>query len=138
MAKKAQNIDLSVDVTDVVNEKVEAAPKKAAEPTVVQQTVVQTINPALAKQQADNERIKKLNSDFSKQIRGEEKIAYKPPKFYAEILSPIYVFTLNNVDVVVRFDGTTQYFPETVYKFLMAKLARILDGNTSRDSIDSL
>lgn len=138
MAKKTQKPELSVDVTDVINETVEAAPKKAAEAPVIQQTVVQTINPALAKQQADNDRIKKLNAEFIKKIRKEEKIAYKPPKFYAELLSPIYVFTLNNYDVVVRFDGTTQYFPETVYKFLMKKLARILDGNTSQEHISEL
>jgi hypothetical protein len=40
--------------------------------------------------------------------------------------------------VVVRFDGTAQKFPETIYKFLMKKLARILDGNTAQDKITEL
>lgn len=137
MAKKAQS-ELSVDVSEVIEDGVEVASKEVTPTPVVNQTIVQTINPALAKQKDDNERIKRLNKEFEKQIRSEQKIAYKPPKYYAELLSPIYVFTLNNIDVVVRFDGSTQYFPETVYKFLMRKLARILDGNTSQDTVDAL
>ena len=136
MAKKLNEV--SVDVTEVLTDSVEAASKEVAPTPVVQQTIVQTINPALAKQQADNERIKRLNADFLKRIKKESLIAYKPPKFYADILGPIYVFTLNNADVVVRFDGTEQKFPETVYKFLMRKLARILDSNISEQEIKEL
>lgn len=136
MARKTKT-DMTIDVTKDVNKEVAAAPA-AADPQVINQTIVQTINPALAKQRDDNEKIKRLNSEFMAKLRKEERIAYKPPKYYSEILSPIYVFTLNGYDVIVRFDGTTQYFPETVYKFLMKKLARILDGNTSQDVITEL
>jgi len=136
MGKKLN--ESSVDISEVIADSVEVTSKEVAPASVQNTTIVQTINPGLAKQQADNERIKKLNNDFIKQLKKETKIAFKPPKHYADALSPIYIFSLNNHDVVVRFDGTTQYFPETVYKFLMNKLARILDGNVSQNEIKEL
>ncbi len=129
---------MSIDVTDTLTPGVMAEEKSAPPQQVVHKTVVQTVNPALAKHRDDNEKIKRLNGEFMRRLRSEPMITYKPPKFYADILSPIYVFTLNGYDVVVRFDGTAQKFPETIYKFLMKKLARILDGNTAQDMITEL
>ena len=133
---KNQRPELEVDVSSVVNSEAQA-PAKGAE-SVVNQTIVQTINPGLAKQKADNERIRKLNSDFMKKLKSDPIITYAPPKHYAGILSPIYAFTLNGYDVVVRFDGTKQKFPQTVYQYLMVKLARILDSSTSQENIIEL
>lgn len=103
-----------------------------------QQTVVQIVDPAIMKRTDDNERIKRLNAEFKKRLSSEVMITYKPPKFFADILSPIWAFTLNNYDVVVRFDGTPQKFPESIYKHLMNKLARVMDSNTQGGQIDEL
>lgn len=101
-------------------------------------STVQIVDPSVAKREEDNERIKVLNADFRKRLATEELVTYKPPKFYKDILGTVYAFTFNNHDVVVRFDGTPQKFPRTVYDFLMKKLARILDGNTPVQKIDDL
>jgi hypothetical protein len=106
--------------------------------TPIERTIVQTIDPGLSKRLDDNERIKRLNAEFRRKISKEPKISYKPPKFYADILGKIYAYTFNNYDVIVRFDGTEQKFPETVYKHLMKKLARILDSSTPVNEIVEL
>lgn len=133
MAKKQTN-ELEVDVTESVSE----GAKKAPSDTVVNQTIVQTINPALAKQKADNDRIKKLDRDFKSKLAKEKKIKFKPPVYYAQYLSKVYATTLNGVNVVVRFDGTEQEFPETIYNYLMTKLARILESHVPEEKIDEL
>lgn len=99
----------------------------------VTQVVVQTINPALAKGKEDNDRIQQLNAEFRAEVSKDPLVKFKPPKFYAQYLGTIYHYTLNNYDVVVRFDGTEQKFPAKIYNHLMKKLARIMDANTSNE-----
>lgn len=134
MASKKQN-EVEVDVTDIL---AEAAPKKAADAQVVQQTVVQTINPALAKQQADNERIKKLDAEFKRKLKAERKVKYRPPKYYAQYVGNVYATTLNSYNIVVRLDGSEQEFPETIYNYLISKFGRILESHVPEEKIDEL
>jgi len=130
MAKKTNDLD----VTEVL---ADAAPQKAAE-AAVNQTVIQTINPGIAKAKADNERIKKLDADFKRRLAKEEKVTITPPKYYAEYLGSVYAFTLNSYNVVVRFDGTKQQFPKTVADYLLKKFGKVLDSHVSENEIKEL
>ena len=47
----------------------------------------------------------KLDKEFVSSVINEPKITYKPPKFYADRLGKIYAITVNNLDVIVRFDS---------------------------------
>lgn len=104
-------------------------------PTVV----IQNVNPALAKNKEDSDKITRLNAEFRKLLHDDEVITWKPPKFYEQYLGKVYHYTFNNHDVLVRFDGKAQKFPVTVYNHLMAKLARILESNTPNElEVDEL
>lgn len=96
------------------------------------------VSPAVAKRQQDTEDIKDLNRSFAEKLAREPKIPYTPPKYYADIMGKVYPFALNGHTIVVRFDGTKQYFPETVYNFLIKKLGRILDESTPVNKVDNL
>lgn len=153
MAKAKQEItvdDIAFDFTDEEVEleraeveepvkKTKPTPAKVEEKVAPQAPIViQSIDPALGKRKTDNDRLAKQASDFKRMIASEPKIAYTPPKYYANILGSVYAFSFNNVNVVVRFDGTKQYFPATIHEKLMAKLSKILDANTPKEELSSL
>lgn len=126
---------MAKEKTNTLAEEVEVASPASTNTT---QVIVQNVNPGLAKQRADNDRIQKLNKEFIAKIKAEPMVTFKPPKFYADRLSPIYAISVNNLDVIVRFDDTPQKFPQSVYNYLMKKLARILASASMDDRIDEL
>lgn len=99
---------------------------------------VAPISPEQAKRQQDQEEIHRLNQDFAKMLAMEPKIPFKAPKYHAKLLGQVYPFALNSQTFVVRFDGSTQYFPKTVYEYLTDKLGKILDDSTPIEHIDEL
>lgn len=100
--------------------------------------VMNVIDPETAKRKQDQEDIKRLNQEFTKFTMAQRKVAFKPPKYYAEIVGKIYPFTYNGMTFVVRFDGTTQYFPENIYNYLIKKLGKILDESAPVTMTDTL
>lgn len=109
-----------------------STPEVATAPSshIVVQPIIQNLNPGLAKTREDADRIKALNAAFMAKLNAEPYVTYRPSKFLAERLSPIYVFTWNCVDIVVRFDGTPQKFKKSVYEYLLKKIDRILNAAT--------
>lgn len=97
---------------------------------ILVQPIIQNVNPGLAKTREDADRIKQLNAEFMAKLNAEPYVTYRPSKYLAERLSPIYVFTWNCVDIVVRFDGTPQKFKKSVYEFLLKKIDKILSAAT--------
>lgn len=100
--------------------------------------VIQTVDPEIAKRKEDQDDIKRLNNEFKQFIMQQEKVPFKPPKYYADIVGRIYPFTYNGMTFVVRFDGTTQYFPESIYRYLIKKLGRILDESAPVSEIETI
>lgn len=109
-----------------------STPEVATAPAnhIVVQPIIQNVNPGLAKVREDADRIKQLNAEFMAKLNAEPYVTYRPSKFLADRLSPIYVFTWNCVDIVVRFDGTPQKFKKSVYEYLLKKIDRILNAAT--------
>ena len=109
-----------------------STPEVAQTPSqhIVVQPIIQNVNPGLAKVREDADRIKQLNAEFMAKLNAEPYVTYRPSKFLAERLSPIYVFTWNCVDIVVRFDGSPQKFKKSVYEYLLKKIDRILNAAT--------
>ena len=139
------NFDFKDEVEDVEVEVVEVEPVKAkpkSAPKVEEKKqepiIIQSVDPAIGKRKADTARTAKQASDFKQRLASEPKIAYTPPKYYSNLLGSIYAFSFKNVNVVVRFDGTKQYFPATIHRVLMRKLSQILDSNTPKEQLDSL
>lgn len=132
-------VDLS---EDSVLEEVVAKPKaKKTTPKIVEDiepTVIETVDAQAAKRRRDVVEIQNLNRSFEQRLASQPKIAFKPPKYYADVMGTIYPFALNGHTVVVRFDGSVQYFPEEVYYFLVKKLGRILDDSAPVLKIDDL
>lgn len=107
--------------------------KEVSEPIVIQ-----SIDPAIAKRKRDAEKIREADLAWNQRLAGERKIPFKAPKYYKELLSPYYSFTYNGTPVLVRFDGSTQFYPETIYNVVMEKLADILDSHISQNEVDEL
>lgn len=111
---------------------------KEAVKEVYEPIVIQSVDPAIAKRARDNERMQKADKEWRDRLAGERKLPFKAPKYYKELLSSFYAFDYNGTPVVVRFDGTTQYFPETIHKKVIEKLGFILDSHISQNEIDEL
>ena len=112
--------------------------KKTKGTRAVDTAPVQIIDPAVAKREEDNARIRELNQAFKARLDKDEWVSFKPPVFFADLLGTVYAYTFNNENVVVRFDGTTQKFKKTVYDHLQDKLPRILNRHSHISKIDEL
>lgn len=100
--------------------------------------VINAIDPTATKLKFDNDEIRRLNDEFQRRVATDEKVAYRAPKFFADILGTVYAYTFNNHLVVVRFDGTVQNFPRVIYDNLMEKLPKIMDESTPVNRTDDL
>lgn len=144
--KKTVSVDENIvaDDFDFIKDdeslEVPKAPKKKEQPATAEQTqvVVQMVDPAIAKRKKDAEDIKRANAEFRRKVMSGKKIAYKPPKILASIVGNVYAWNWNGINIVVRFDGSTQYFPEEIYHHIIKKFAKILDESVSMDISDSL
>ncbi len=112
--------------------------KKTKGTRAVDTAPVQIIDPAIAKREDDNARIRELNQASKAKLDSEEWVSFKPPVFFADLLGTVYAYTFNNENVVVRFDGTTQKFKKSIYEHLQDKLTRILNTHSHINKIDEL
>lgn len=143
--KKTVSVDENIVADDfdfIKDDEVIEAPKapKKEQPAKAEQpqVIVQMIDPAIAKSRKDADDIKRANADFRRKVMSGRKIAYKPPKIMASIVGNVYAWNWNGINIVVRFDGSTQYFPEEIYIHIINKFAKILDESVSMDISDSL
>jgi len=131
----------------VVKEVVKEAKPVEAKPVEVEEVVAKPVQPAKvvaplspeqSQRQEDRQEIQRLNKDFARRLASDPKTPITGNKYFAEVLGKIYPFALNAHTFVIRFDGTVQYFPETITNYLRDKLGRIMDGSAPKDKIDNL
>lgn len=112
--------------------------KKVAVKEVQPQIIIQNVDPAIEKRRLDAERMRDADIAWNQLLASEPKLPLKSPKYYASLLSPFYAFTYNGTPVLVRLDGTTQYFPATIHAVIVEKLGLILDSHISETIMDDL
>lgn len=137
MTKQEEIMELDEQLEEEVAQKT-TSPKKKSREIPLEHVTIQTVDPSIAKRQRDAERMRQADAEWKHRLETDKKIALKTPKYYAHMMSPFYVFMYNDTPVVVRLDGTTQYFPETIYRKVVEKLGTILDSHISESQIDEL
>lgn len=57
-------------------------------------------------------------------------------KIFANYFGPVYTFLFNGIPVTVKFDGSTQEFPEFIYNKIMEMISEVSESNTNKVEIE--
>lgn len=121
---EAKKVDKSVD--KVREDSIKAAATKAMETAIIQEA-------AKASTAADKSYIIEKKRHMLSKCKSDKKVDFYGDKLYAPYLGKSYTFLYNTIPVTVRFDGTTQKFPEFIVKKIQQILRETTEANTYKE-----
>lgn len=93
-------------------------------------------NSELSMKEAEKIYIKeKMNFMLSK-CKQDRVVKFRGDKIYAQFFGKVYTFLYNAVPVTIKFDGSTQEFPEFIYNKIMEKIHEVSESNTPKEVIE--
>ena len=93
-------------------------------------------NSELSMKEAEKIYIKeKMNFMLSK-CKKDKVVKFRGDKIYAQFFGKVYTFLYNAVPVTIKFDGSTQEFPEFIYNKIMEKIHEVSESNTPKEVIE--
>ena len=93
-------------------------------------------NSELSMKEAEKIYIKeKMNFMLSK-CKKDRVVKFRGDKIYAQFFGKVYTFLYNAVPVTIKFDGSTQEFPEFIYNKIMEKIHEVSESNTPKEVIE--
>lgn len=66
----------------------------------------------------------------------DARVPFRGNKLYAQYFGKVFTFLYNCIPVVVKFDGSVQYFPKFIYDRLMEKINEVLNSNVPGVTIE--
>lgn len=88
----------------------------------------------LAQRDAERIYIQEKKASMLKRCKTDKVVKFVGQKIFANYFGPTYSFLYNTVPVTVKFDGSTQEFPEFIYNFLMKKITEVSESNTNKET----
>lgn len=128
-SSRKRNVKVEETVEDTVD-KVESAMQTAAATAAVAAAI--EANSKIALSQAEREYIIGKKKFMLNKCRTDRVVKFTGSKVYAQYFGRVYSFLYNTVPVTVRFDGTTQEFPEFVYNEIMRRIQAVSELSTPK------
>lgn len=124
----------STSKKDTSVEKADAALKNAAATAALKAAV--EANNEISQREAEKTYILEKKKHMLTRCKNDRVVKFTGQKIFAQFFGEIYTFLYNGIPVTVKFDGSTQEFPEFVYNKIMDKISAVSESNTPKDIIE--
>ena len=93
-------------------------------------------NSELSMKEAEKIYIKEKMNFMLNKCKKDRVVKFRGDKIYAQFFGKVYTFLYNAVPVTIKFDGSTQEFPEFIYNKIMEKIHEVSESNTPKEVIE--
>lgn len=93
-------------------------------------------NKEMAVKEAEKTYIIEKKKFMLNKCKTDKVVKFVGQKIFANYFGPVYTFLYNGVPVTVKFDGSTQEFPEFIYNKIMDLISAVSESNTNKVEIE--
>ena len=93
-------------------------------------------NSELSTKEAEKIYIKEKMKFMLDKCKKDKVVKFRGETIYAQFFGKEYTFLYNAVPVTIKFDGSTQEFPEFIYNKIMEKIHEVSESNTPKEVIE--
>ena len=115
-------------------EKAQTAMEAAAATAALKAAI--TANSEMAQREAEKTYIIEKKKFMLDKCKADSVRKFVGQKIFANYFGPVYTFLFNGIPVTVKFDGSTQEFPEFIYNKIMEMISEVSESNTNKVEIE--